>query len=208
MKKLYFSNILLAVIGILFIGTGVAFNSCVRLGNDPIGILYDGIRVAGHLTDVQLGTASNLVNYTLTILLFFIGRRYVSIGTLIYILPYGSVVKFGTILFYKLFPFPDMSARFLGAGIGCFFVYLGVALYISADIGMDPFNGLVMTIKDRLHTSYRMVKVPFDFSLILFGFLLGGKAGLVTLFTALTAGPCIQALSTIISAKLQNVLKQ
>ncbi len=202
MKRLQFKNLVMAVAGIFAVGIGVAFNSGVGLGNDPIGILYDGIRSAGHLSYTQLGVASNLVNYALTLLLFFVGRRYVSIGTLIYILPYGTIVKLGTSLFNKLFPVLTWPRQLLGAGMGCLLVYLGVALYIAADIGMDPFNGLAMAIKDRLRTQYKAVKVPFDCLMIVLAFLLGGKAGLVTVFTGVTAGPCIQFFSSVITSAL------
>ncbi len=201
MKKISLSTLLMAIIGILCVGTGVAFNAGAGLGNDPIGILYDGIRTVFHLSPSSLGTASNIVNASLTLLLFFIGRRYVNIGTLIYILPYGFAVTIGNHLFSLLFSHQTLFARLLAAGCGCFLVYLGVALYISASIGMDPFNGLAMAIKDILHTEYRMVKVPSDCLLIGIGFLLGGKAGFITLFTAFTAGPSIQFLANCISKK-------
>ena len=42
--------LLLAVIGIILVGVGVAFNAAAALGNDPVGIMYDGIRSAAGLT--------------------------------------------------------------------------------------------------------------------------------------------------------------
>ena len=44
MKKDRVISLVLAIIGIFFVGTGVAFNAAATLGNDPIGIVYDGIR--------------------------------------------------------------------------------------------------------------------------------------------------------------------
>lgn len=60
MKKKKISRLLLAVIGIILVGVGVAFNAAAALGNDPVGMMYDGIRSAAGLTSEQLGTASNL----------------------------------------------------------------------------------------------------------------------------------------------------
>ena len=48
--------------GIILVGTGVAFNAAAALGNDPVGIVYDGIRSALNLSSEQLGMASNIVN--------------------------------------------------------------------------------------------------------------------------------------------------
>ena len=38
-------RITLAMIGIFLVCIGVAFNNNTNLGNDPVGIIYDGIRV-------------------------------------------------------------------------------------------------------------------------------------------------------------------
>ena len=85
----------LAVAGILLVGTGVAFNAAAALGNDPVGIVYDGIRNTANLSSGQLGMASNVVNVALMILIFFMGRHYINIGTFIYGIPYGASVDLG-----------------------------------------------------------------------------------------------------------------
>lgn len=95
MKKEKICRFILAVIGIFLVGTGVAFNAAAALGNDPVGIMYDGIRNALGLTGEQLGTASNIVNIILCVVVFFTGRHYVNIGTFIYIIPYGMIVDIG-----------------------------------------------------------------------------------------------------------------
>lgn len=90
MKKEKIINLILAIVGIILVGTGVAFNAAAALGNDPIGIVYDGIRNAADLSAEQLGTASNIVNIVLVILVFFLDKHYVNIGTFIYIIPYSK----------------------------------------------------------------------------------------------------------------------
>ena len=190
------SRIVIAILGILLIGTGVAWNASALLGNDPVGILYDGVRSIGNLTGEQLGIASNIVNIALVVLLFFIGRRYVNIGTFIYILPYGVAVDLGTKMYQFLFHGNAMGTRILAAATGCLLLYIGIAIYIVVDIGLDPFTGVVMVIKDALHLEYRKVKIGFDLCLIAIGFLLGGKLGVITIITALSAGPCIQFFAT------------
>ncbi len=42
-------KIVLAVVGIMMVGMGVAFNAAAALGNDPVGIVYDGIRNTAQL---------------------------------------------------------------------------------------------------------------------------------------------------------------
>ncbi len=195
MRKEKISMLFLAVIGIILVGVGVAFNAAAALGNDPVGMMYDGMRSAAGLTSEQLGTASNIVNVVLVVLVFFTGRKYVNIGTLIYCIPYGTIVGLGGRLYHRIFPVQNLGVQILGAVLGCLMLYTGVAMYITADIGLDPFTGVVMVIKDRLGKEFRRVKVGFDISCIIIGTVLGGKLGAITVITALTAGPVIQFLS-------------
>ena len=41
MKREKGIRIILAILGIILVGTGVAFNAAAALGNDPVGIVYD-----------------------------------------------------------------------------------------------------------------------------------------------------------------------
>ena len=187
--------IILAFVGIVLVGVGVAFNAAAALGNDPVGIMYDGIRSILGLTSEELGFASNLVNVALMVLVFFTGRHYINIGTFVYIIPYGFIVSLGGKLYHLIFQVQTFPIQVLGAVIGCLLLYTGVAMYITADIGLDPFTGVVMVLRDQLKKEYRYVKIGFDISCILIGTLLGGKLGVITIITALSAGPVIQFLS-------------
>ena len=191
-------NILAAAFGVLLVGIGVAFNNCAGFGNDPIGIVYDGIRNAGGMDHAQLGMASNVVNLSLLVLLFFIGRHYLSVGTFVYLLPYGFCVDAGNLLYRQLAWSEGTGARILFSVIGCSLVCLGVAIYITVDIGVDPFTGIVLVLRDRLKKEYRYVKIGFDVTMIVVGTALGGKLGLVTVITAFAVGPVIQFFSGLL----------
>ena len=88
--------------------------------------------------------------------------------------------------------------QILGAFIGCLLLYVGVAMFITMDMGVDPFTGVVLVLRDRLHMEYRKIKVIFDLCMMVLGFVLGGKLGVITILTAITAGPCIQAFSGLL----------
>ena len=200
--KINFTKILLALLGIFFIGVGVAFNAATQLGNDPIAIIYDGVRNVLNLTGSQLGLVSNMVNFSLIALLFFIGRRYVNIGTLIYILPFGLFVNIGTLIYKTIFISNSSLIRIATGLIGTLLIYVGVSIFIAMDMGLDPFTGIVMVIRDKLNLDYKKVKIAFDVTLVIIGVLLGGKIGIITIFTALTAGPCIQWITGFINSRL------
>lgn len=196
--KITIKSVLAAVFGVLLVGIGVAFNNCAGFGNDSVGIVYDGIRTFGGMDQAQLGMASNVVNLSLLVLLFFIGRRYVSIGTFVYLLPYGFCVDAGNFL-YRLLAFSESTGiRVVFSVVGCTLLCLGVAVYITVDIGVDPFTGIVLVIRDALKKEYRYVKIGFDITLIVIGTVLGGKLGVVTVITAFAVGPMIQFFSGLL----------
>lgn len=192
MDKISWKKCTAALFGIFLVSVGVAFNAQAGLGNDPVGIFYDGIRSSLGLTAEQLGVASNLVNLSLIVLLFVIGRRYINVGTIIYILPYGTFVNAGTYLYRNIFAADGLAWRVMASFIGCLFICFGVAIFILMDIGLDPMTGLAMVLRDRLHIEYRKAKVLFDITVMAVGFFLGGKLGIVTIVTALCVGPTIQ----------------
>lgn len=202
MKITFRTKVIYALIGIVFIGIGIGINASALLGNDAVAILYDGVRSALNLGYDKLGLITNVVNITLIILLFFIGRRYLNVGTLIYILPLGTFVSLGTRLYTLIVNHEILLARIISAVIGCSLTYIGVGIYVAMNIGLDPFTGLVMVIKDKVKFEFKYVKIGFDICLIAIGFLLGGKFGFMTLITAFVAGPMIQFVSTLINKRI------
>ena len=192
MQKLNLKRCIIAEIGILMIGIGVAFNAMAQLGNDPVGIFYDGIRNALNLTPQQLGMASNGVNVILFIILCLFGRKFLNFGTLLYVIPYGTFVTIGTAIYPKIFTSDALMVKILSGFTGCLLLYVGVGLYIAMEIGLDPMNGISLLLMEKLKLDYSKTKWLFDGTLTVVGFILGGKLGVITLLTALTGGPGIQ----------------
>lgn len=203
-KRIQKKRLILAAVGITLIGIGVSFNAAAALGNDSVGIVYDGIRNAANFSPQQLGTASDLVNIVLLLLIFFLDKHYINIGTFMYIVPYGHIVNFGTKLYHTIFSMQTLPFQIVGAAIGCFLLYVGVAMFIVADIGVDPFTGIVLILRDKVKKEYGIVKVCFDISCILLGVVLGGKLGVITVLTALTAGPMIQKFAGIVRTVMKE----
>lgn len=201
----YYKRVLIAVIGIFFVGLGVAFNAGTLFGNDPIAILYDGLRSLLKMAPEELGLISNAVNVGMIVILFLIGKKYINIGTLIYILPFGFFVSMGTNIYNVIINQSSIVQRIIGAVIGCTATYFGVALFILADIGLDPFTGVVMVIKDKIGWSFRKTKICFDIVMVLIGFLSGGKLGVITLITIVTAGPTIQFFSDRLKKSILSI---
>ena len=66
-KKLFVS-----IIGIALVCIGVAFNNNTMFGNDPVGMVYDGIRSTLHYNQAELGVVSNYINIGLILILLIL----------------------------------------------------------------------------------------------------------------------------------------
>lgn len=192
MRRINVKRCVIAEIGIFILCIGVAFNAMAQLGNDPVGIFYDGMRSALSLSQQQLGIASNLINLILFGILCVFGRKYINIGTLLYIIPYGTFVGIGTAIYPHIFISDALVYRIAGSVTGCLLLYIGVGIYVAMEVGVDPMTGIALLLSDVLKLDYARAKWIEDGTMTATGFLMGGKFGVVTLLTALTGGPGIQ----------------
>jgi uncharacterized membrane protein YczE len=187
---------LVALFGIFLTAVGVAFNVGAHFGNDPVGIFYDGI---SHLTNLSLGMASNIVNVGLIIILLLFGRKYINVGTVLHVVAYGTCVSIGVFIYKVIFVTYNMPSRIVAVVIGCLVIYIGVAITISADVGLDAMTGVAMLLSEKLKWEFRSAKILYDVSMTAIGFVLGGKIGVITIITGLSAGPLIQIFVKLIA---------
>ncbi|MFW2487887.1 YczE/YyaS/YitT family protein [Clostridium chromiireducens] len=196
--KTFMINIAIALVGVAFVGFGIAFNSAAMLGNDAVAILYDGVRDICGLPMDSLGIVTNVVNYGIIVIAFLLNRRYINIGTFIYTIPMGTFVGIGSKI-YEALNFPlILEFKILSSVAGCLMLFIGLGIFIAIDIGLDPFTALAMILKDKINSQYKTAKIICDLSSLAIGFTLGGKAGIVTVMAALFGGPIIQFVSEVV----------
>jgi len=200
--KTFLKKFIIALMGVSLVGFGLAFNSAGMLGNDSVAVLYDGIRNAFGLPIEKLGLVTNLVNIVfLTIVLLF-DRKYINIGTFIYALPLGSLISIGFKIHGILNIKTTIGGRILTSFLGCSMLFIGIGIFIAINIGVDPVTGINMLVKDKTKLQYKTAKIICDLTSLIIGFSLGGKAGIVTIITAFTAGPIIQKISETFDKKI------
>ena len=187
----------IALMGVVLVGFGIAFNSSGMLGNDAVSVLYDGVRKSLGIQVDKLGLVTNLVNFVFLAAVIIFGRSYINIGTFIYALPLGNFVSIGFKV-YEILNLPStLTGRILTSFLGCSMLFIGIGVFIAMDIGMDPVTGVNMIVRDKLMSQYKTAKVICDVSCLVLGFALGGKAGAVTVIAAFIGGPVIQKVSEV-----------
>ncbi len=193
-------DVILTVIGAVLCGLGCGFINFASLGMDAIGLFYDGIRSMLNLAPDQIGTASYIVCFILSVFLWFADRRYVNIGSIIYIIMYGAFANIGTVMWEKLAPRGGIYLNALISALGLLILYVGLGIYIAVDIGVDAFTGVMLWLSNVTHKEMKYVKIAFDLGLALIGFLLGGTLGIITPVSIIIGGPCISFLTGHIQA--------
>ncbi|GFZ33394.1 permease [Clostridium zeae] len=195
--KTFLMRIIISLVGVSLVGFGLAFNSAGMLGNDPVAVLYDGVRNLLGLQPEKLGLVTNLVNFILLAMVFILGRKYINIGTFIYALPMGNFVSIG-FKFHEILNIPNsLAGRIITSFCGCTMLFLGIGIFIAVNIGMDPVTGVIMLVRDKINGQYKVAKIICDIISLILGFSFGGKIGIVTIVAAFIAGPTIQKISEL-----------
>lgn len=175
---------LLAGIGLL--GFGVAMMAAGDLGFGPWSVLAEGV---GQQIGVALGTADILLGIPI-LLGWLIVRERPGLGTLINVFGVGLVINAGTAIL------PDVTVlgwRIVMTVAGVVVIGTGVALYLAADLGPGPRDGLMTGLHRRLGWSIRRVRTTIEVLVLVLGFLLGGTVGIGTVLMAFGVGVVIQA---------------
>ena len=71
---------------------------------------------------------------------------------------------------------------------------VATAMYIGAQLGPGPRDGLMTGLAKRTGRSIRLVRTSIEITVVAVGWLLGGVLGLGTIAYALLIGPITQAL--------------
>lgn len=195
------SDTLLAVAGAVLCGLGCGFVNFASVGMDSVGIFYDGIRNVLSLKPDQIGYASYIVSFALSIFLLFADRKYVSFGSVIYILVYGECANLGTLIGELLVKTDNIFIRYLIATSGLFILFFGLGIYIAIDIGVDAFTGVVLWLTNITHKKMETIKIIFDLSLTVIGILLGGKIGVITVISIVLGGPMISFFTKFVQKR-------
>lgn len=182
------------VAGLWLYGATMALLVESGLGLDPWDVFHEGLTHHVPLTFGQVVIAVG----ALLLLLWIPLRQRPGIGTVLNVLLIGIAVD----VTLALLPTPD------ALGTQVVFLVLGVvgnglagALYIGADLGTGPRDGIWTGIVRRTGRSVRLVRTSLEVTVLVTGFLLGGTVGVGTVLYALAIGPVVQATLPLVQVR-------
>jgi uncharacterized membrane protein YczE len=180
-------DLFLVIAGSIIMGGGIAFEAKSKFGLDALSLFNEGM---GKLLGVPLGTASQLVVVSIIVILFFIDKKRVGIGSVANGVLVGASANFFIPIVNQLNE--NFLLRVIMLIIGILLVSIGIGIYVSAGLGEGGFDAWMMFAADKLKKEVRFVRIIMDICLVAIGTLLGGSIGLGTLIATLSYGPIIQ----------------
>jgi uncharacterized membrane protein YczE len=167
--------------GLVLYGVTAAMLVLANLGLDPWDVLHQGLaRTFG----LAIGTWAIIVS--LIVLLAWVPlRQRPGLGTVCNAVLVGVVMDVVLSVFH---PPHALGARVALLALGVAGNGLATGLYIGAGLGPGPRDGLSVGIAGRGH-SMRVVRTSVEASVLITGFLLGGRVGIGTVLYALAIGP-------------------
>lgn len=194
-----FFRILRLCLGLLMIGVGGSLFVYSNLGSDPFNLMSQGLARILHL---HVGTTNSLVQLSILVILLFVQRRRIGLGTVFSVLLIGSVMNFWSALFAPFLSAAVLPVRLVCVVFAPICVGFGVALVQIADLGMVPNDILPLVIFEKLgRFEFRAVRITYDLMQLGIGVVLGGVFGVGTIVSALLTGPSIQWAWTVLRSK-------
>src|SRR3712207_669840 len=173
------------VLGLVLYGVSLALMVRGHLGLAPWDVLHSGLI---RYLPITLGQAVVLMSFV--VLLAWIPLREVpGIGTIANALVVGVSADATVALLGTPGAIPLRIGLMVGGVALC---GLATALYIGAQLGRGPRDGLMTGLARRTGRSLRTVRTALELTVVAVGLLLGGTLGIGTVLYALALGPLTQ----------------
>ena len=173
------------VSGLYLVGLGLAMMIHTGLGVPPWDVLTQGLQ---HQTGLSFGIAATIIS-AIVLLLWIPIKQKPGVGTFVNAISIGPFADLSKPLM------PELDGLFLNIvwlclGLAC--VALGSGLYISANLGGGPRDGLMVGLTRVSGWPFWIVRSLGEGTVLLSGWLLGGTVGIGTALFAVGIGYMLQ----------------
>jgi uncharacterized membrane protein YczE len=178
------------LLGLVVFGLGISLMVQAGLGLGPWEALHQGISFH---TGIPLGTVSIILGIPILVLWWPLRQRP-GVGTLINVVLIGAATNVGN----AVIPVErDVVPQLAMMVAGVLVIGLGSGLYLGADLGPGPRDGLMTGMHRRFGWSIRRARTAIEVTVLVGAFALGGTIGLGTLAFAFGIGPIVQVMLAV-----------
>ena len=189
-------RMLMAVLGVLVCGVGVACCRVAGFGVDSFQSLCSGLY---NVIPLPQGTVYILINAVLLAVDLLLDRHYIGLGTLINLFLLGYVIDGSEVLLRAVFGTPTLAGQIAFLAVGFLVCCASCSVYITADLGVSTYDAISLYVARETPIPYRVIRIITDVICVAVGWLLGSVPGVCTLLCAFCMGPMISLLNRVIS---------
>ena len=184
-------SILFLFIGLSIFGFGHAILFGSNFGVSPWMVLAQGLAI-----QFEIGIGLSIIVVSFGVLLFWIPlKEKPGIGTFINFFVVAAVIE----MTLPYIPYQtDISLKLLQVFVGILVIGIGGSIYLIANLGPGPRDGLMTGLSRKTGTPMAYVRNVLEVSVVIIGWSLGGTAGVGTLIFAILIGPVIVAYMYLI----------
>jgi uncharacterized membrane protein YczE len=172
------------IFGLVIFGFGEGLLILSTTGNSPWSVLAEGI---SNTTSLSIGAATFFISVSVLFLWIFIKQKP-GLGTIFNIIIIAGMIDI-TLSFFDA-PSSIWMKYFL-AFFSVLLVGLGSGIYLVANLGPGPRDGLMTGLTKLTNLPIALVRAFLEISAVLAGWYLGGTVGVGTLIFAFGIGPCV-----------------
>ena len=182
--------------GLMLFGLGEGLLIVSFTGASPWSVLAQGISLN---VDLSIGTITLFISFL--VLLFWIPlKQKLGIGTILNALIIAIMID----LCINFVPTPEnFISQLMLAVIAVLTVGLGGGIYLVANLGAGPRDGLMVGLQKKTNLPIAVVRAFIEISAVTVGWYLGGIVGVGTLLFAFGIGPAV-AFGLFIVGKVFN----
>ena len=190
------STSLFLCIGLIIFGLGEGLLIVSASGASPWSVLAQGLFLN---IGFSVGLITIVISF-LVLLLWFPLKQKIGIGTILNALIIGLMID----VCIRHVPTPEnyINQILLGA-IAVLIVGLGGGIYLVANLGAGPRDGLMIGLQKKTNLPIALVRGTLEITVMSVGWYLGGTVGVGTLLFAFGIGPCV-ALSLFLVNRIFN----
>lgn len=191
------NRLVMVIIGVMLQGFGLSLLIKLNLGTDPCSCLTQGVI---KYVPITFGTAQLLCHLVTFLFVIRFDMSLIGFGTIGNMVFLGYIADFWGWVWDRMAPegfFQQTEVRY-GLLVPVLIVFiLGASTYMTAGLGTSPYDGLPFIISNHVKKlSFKAVRMIWDISFMVVGFLLGGDVGIVTVAVAFFLGPVITWVGT------------
>ena len=185
------------IVGLFLYGFTMAMMVESTLGLDPWDVFHEGLAKQVPLTFGQVVIVTGAV----VLLLWIPLKQLPGVGTILNVIVIGLAADFGIAVIDQ----PDniwlRGLLLVGGVAGNGFAG---ALYIGAQLGPGPRDGLWLGLVRRTGHSVRVWRTTIEVAVLAMGFVLGGTVGVGTVLYAVTIGHIVQFFLPLVDVNLRT----